>query len=70
MMLDTFFIAAETFDIITVQLPVVGIESRMGIKAIGSFGKALGIWNQNINKNVSLTHTYRMTETTDTEEFF
>jgi hypothetical protein len=49
MMLDTFFIAVEAFDIITLQLPVVGIESRMGIKAIGSSGKALGIWNQNIN---------------------
>jgi hypothetical protein len=47
--LDTFFIAVEAFDIITVQLPVVGIESRMGIKAIGSSGKALGIWDQNIN---------------------
>jgi hypothetical protein len=34
MMLDTFFIAAEAFDIITVQLPEVDIESRMGIKAI------------------------------------
>jgi hypothetical protein len=43
MMLDTFFIAAEAFDIITVQLPVVDIESRMGNKAIGSSGKALGI---------------------------
>jgi hypothetical protein len=31
MMLDTFFIAVEAFDIITVQLPVVDIESRMGI---------------------------------------
>jgi hypothetical protein len=43
MMLDTFFIAAEAFDIITVQLPVVDIESRMGIKAVGSSGKALGM---------------------------
>jgi hypothetical protein len=50
-MLDTFFIAVEAFDIITVQLPVVYIESRMGIKAIGSSGKALGIWNQNINND-------------------
>jgi hypothetical protein len=49
MMLDTFFIAVRAFDIITVQLPVVDIESRMGIKAIGSSGKALGMWNQNIN---------------------
>jgi hypothetical protein len=48
MMLDTFFIAVEAFDIITVQLPVVDIESRMGIKAWS--GKALGIWNQNNNK--------------------
>jgi hypothetical protein len=51
MMLDTFFIAVEAFDIITVQLPVVDIESRMKIKAIGSSGKALGIWNQSINRN-------------------
>jgi hypothetical protein len=49
MMLDTFFIAVEAFDIGIVQLPVVGIKSRMGIKAIGSSGKALGIWKQNIN---------------------
>jgi hypothetical protein len=43
MMLDTFFIAAEAFDIMTVQLPVVDIESRMVTKTIGSSGKALGI---------------------------
>jgi hypothetical protein len=49
MMLDTFFIAREAFNIITVQLPVVDIESRMRIKAIVSSGKALGIWNQHIN---------------------
>jgi hypothetical protein len=48
----------EALDIITVQLPVVGIESRMGIKAIGSSGKALGIWNQNINKNTAESSTF------------
>jgi hypothetical protein len=43
MMLDTFFIATEAFDIITIQLPVIDIESRMGTKTIGSSGKALGM---------------------------
>jgi hypothetical protein len=41
-MSDTFCIAAAAFDIITVPLPVVDIESRMGIKAIGFSGKDLG----------------------------
>jgi hypothetical protein len=43
MMLDTFFIAAEAcFDIVTVQLPVVDIESRMGTKNYWIFREGSG----------------------------